>query len=589
MLFRSTPGNEKAIQLVEEEDEDVDMIKEDAPRRRPGDYITKAAQYRDVDVLRLKGMAGRGRRPYMAKDYMNSVKIGAKESTSATNLKARYSKIISVPFAAEEIAAVRAAVTKWYNAEDSTTQDMDNVFKVGHDGHFLSRVASYVASNILYNPKRQKEFYHEFLRDFDTIAMFLGMQQNVGHDSRPIALVRKCITRVTSGNAGSSTSIQAIMRNRDVAANMDRATQKLQSLVLGQLDDSFVRDLVITDGPGDMASFLWLSEDEFICSAITNCDLYNQDYNKPGNLIIGSTGSKIVKAVVGHRIPRPLKPQKPDTVVVESQDPWLYCSVPMIAFDARRQLCFTASYDKTVKIWRTLKGKLTMELLGTWKHDGHVNLVATSPHHSKVATASDVKMNGIRVYDLDRGGLDSISPCLYSGSRAREVADRKLTWAYYPSTMQWGMSQAASRFIAVGYSPRSFEVHSEVPWDKKNSGQLCAWDTLSKSEVTIAGPKAQNVFEVVWHPSQVVFVAATAAAGDFDEGVRTQLRLFVYKDATRAFAAVKTFECLAADINEITLRPSSYKEIYLTASCTDRKTYVWDSKQGEKPDRKSVV
>lgn len=583
LISMPSPGNEKAIPSVEEEDEDIDMVAVDTPRQRTGNFIMKAGHYRDVDVLRLKGMADRERRPYIAKDHMKSMRLGAKTSTSAEALKARSSRIISVPFTAEESAAVRDAVTKWYNGPDRTLQDMDNVSRVGHHREFLSRVASYVATNILYNPRRPKQAYHEFLRDFESVAKFLGQTQHAPQELRPIAMVRKRITRVVQDGGSNSCNIQALSRTRDMAANIDRATQKLRSLVQTQLDDSIVRDVQFVGGPGDIASFTWLSEDEFLIGAITNCDPYNQDYNKPGNLVIGSAKSKIAKAIPGHRIPRPPKAQKDDTAVVDSQDPWLYSSVPMTAFDSRRNICFTASYDKTVKIWRASEEELAMDLLGTWHHEGPVNLIVISPHHSKAATASDVRMNGIRVYDLDRGDLDSLRPRMYSGSRAREIAGKTLTWAYYPSTMQWGMSQAASHFLVVGYSPRSLEVHSEVPWDKKNSGQLCVWDTRSNSEVMVAGPKAQNVFEVVWHPSQVVFVAATAAAGDFDEGIKTQLRLFVYRDSTNAFAAVKTFECFGADINEITLRPSSYKEVYLTASCTDGKTYVWDSAQGDYP------
>ena len=57
----------------------------------------------------------------------------------------------------------------------------------------------------------------------------------------------------------------------------------------------------------------------------------------------------------------------------------------------------------------------------------------------------------------------------------------------------------------------------------------------------------------------------------------------MYKDSTNVFSAVKTFECYGADINEITLKPSSYRAFYLTASCTNGITYVWDSAQGDYP------
>ncbi|KFY20907.1 hypothetical protein V491_03326, partial [Pseudogymnoascus sp. VKM F-3775] len=205
------------------------------------------------------------------------------------------------------------------------------------------------------------------------------------------------------------------------------------------------------------------------------------------------------------------------------------------------------------------------------------------------------------------------------GSRADEQSAEQLrsrqSWVYYPSTLQWGKAPSVAHLLLAGYSPRSFDVHDEVPKLIEDTGELCLWDTTNGTRVLITSARTQNVFEVVWHPTLPVFVAATSATGEHEDGVRTQLRIFsqivwhptlpVFVAATSAtgehedgvrtqlrifsqtvmgtFSHHKTFDCRAVDINEITLMSNSPSHCYLTASCTDGNTYVWDSAQEEKP------
>ena len=563
-------------------EEDVNMIKEEneTPPKKAGNYIKKHEHYRDVDILRYKGMENLEGRPYVATKKLKVIELGAKDSTTE-DLAVKNTRLVSLPFAKAEIDATYKTVLKWYWMPERSAKEKDRAACGSKNGDFLAGIASFIANYINFTPRRMKEEYLDFLKELNSIDEFLNYPWDV-EQSKPTALVRKRVSASAEDEMSDSCKIRMLLRRREMAPNIEHATQQLQTVVSCQLDDSFTRDVDFSGGPGDISSFSWLSEDEFICGAITNSDLYNQDYNKPGNLVIGSAKTKVARAIIAHRIPRPPKSDKAN---VDSQDPWLYLSVPMTVYDMEKGLCFTASYDKSVKVWSASKENQSMKLLATWPHKGPVNFVLTSPHHNKVATGSDVPRDGIRVYNLDRGDLDELIPRMYSGTRANDYASRNLKWAYDPATMQWGACESASHFLLVGYSARpALEVdHGHVPEDKRNSGQICVWDTQTRKEVHIAGPKTQNAFEVVWHPSQVVFVSATAATGDHDESVKTQLRLFVYKDSTNVFSAVKTFECYGADINEITLKPSSYRAFYLTASCTNGITYVWDSVQGDYP------
>ncbi|KAJ5714522.1 uncharacterized protein N7483_011703 [Penicillium malachiteum] len=62
---------------------------------------------------------------------------------------------------------------------------------------------------------------------------------------------------------------------------------------------------------------------------------------------------------------------------------------------------------------------------------------------------------------------------------------------------------------------------------------------------------------------------------------KTVVQLYDYSDGSfLVHGRANRFPCPAADINEITFCPMNTN--YLTASCTDGRTYVWDVRQGDK-------
>jgi hypothetical protein len=269
----------------------------------------------------------------------------------------------------------------------------------------------------------------------------------------------------------------------------------------------------------------------------------------------------------------------------ETQDPNLYCTVTSSAYNTEQNLCYTAGYDSTVKVWSVEKESHSMNLVATWTHDAHVELVAVSAYHAKVSTASNVMGHGVRVYEPVEGGGWRYTP--YGGMRTREQStwQGKASWGYMPATMQWGKAPGVKQMLLVGYSPRVLPDADPdslgIPDEKEITGELCVWDTATGQPVSINGGWTQNIFEVAWHPTHCAFVAATSPSGEFEDTVRTQLRLYYLQNG--GFSAIKSFDCAACDVNEITIMPNSLQFSYVTASCTDGKTYVWDSGRGETP------
>jgi WD40 repeat protein len=283
-------------------------------------------------------------------------------------------------------------------------------------------------------------------------------------------------------------------------------------------------------------------------------------YNKPGNLAVGSTSLDTLRAVPNHRVLRPVisKEENAENALEsmrQTQDPWLYASVVSTSHSEISGFTFSASFDHTVKVWK-VSPEGTMDLRGAWYHDGKVNFVVTSDHHERVATASDVSSSAIRVYNFDEEDITNTPYDTYCGDKAREQAQeisRRDTWAYFPATVQWGKSPGVVNFLLVGYSPRSITAHEiDIPEDKKNSGELCLWDVEFGTKIPISSAKTQNVFEVMWHPTQPCFLAATSPCGNFEPETRTQIRLFAQNE-TGSFLHIKALDCPAFDINELTI------------------------------------
>ncbi|KAK4102589.1 WD40 repeat-like protein [Parathielavia hyrcaniae] len=360
-------------------------------------------------------------------------------------------------------------------------------------------------------------------------------------------------------------------------------------------EDDLEKKAEWTGCAGDIFTVSWVSNDSFICGTTEHSDSHNQQYNKPGNLVLGSCSSVTLRAYPEHRIVRPIveKGENSTGAMRESQDPWLYSSVVSSDYDAIHDRAFTCSFDRTVKIWKVEKSGSSMGLLGEWRHGGNVNFVAASKHElGMVATAADVAVDAVRIYnvageDIARSPFQSYSCSRVTDERGNTVSTEK--WAYFPATMQWGLADGVKNMLLVGYSPRSRTGDdNDIPVERRDTGELCLWDGITGERWRVTSATTQNVFEVLWHPAQACFIAATSPSGlDLESSVRTQIRIFRPADqlqfGVKAYSPIMTLDCTAFDINELTIMPNSLKASYVTAGCTDGNTYVWDTARGDKP------
>ncbi len=477
-------------------------------------------------------------------------------------LKLSKSQVFHVDFNNAEIHYLQHLARTLYgkpviNGLRSTLRDLRNIFKKD-PGVRTSLAEIHAKGYVGYDPpplslsKRSSSDVTNFLNDL------YRKKLNVV----PKSLFMEESNSVAQSEASRANKIPALLLSREITGHRLMGARTYQNFITAaksNREDYLEPQVEWTGCAGDIMTVSWLSNTDFICGTTTHSDSHNQQYNKPGNLLLGSSVTNTLRAYPDHRITRPVVSSGDNALdsMVASQDPWLFTSVVSSDYDPSRDLAFTSSFDKTVKVWKAENG--LMVALGTWNHGGRVNFVVASKNGTgTVATAADVPTEAVRVYHLDQSNISSSPYDSYSCTRVHDedyVPSEK--WAYYPAAIRWGLAPTVSHLLLIGYSPRSptGEDH-EIPEDKHNSGELCLWDTITRTQVKVSSAKTQNVFEVAWHPSRASFAAATSASQVLektDQSPRTQIRLFEMNKETGQYGAIKTLDCLAIDINELSI------------------------------------
>ncbi|POS84201.1 hypothetical protein EPUL_003322 [Erysiphe pulchra] len=389
--------------------------------------------------------------------------------------------------------------------------------------------------------------------------------------------------------------VNRLLRHREIdgiyPARIRRGQTSYREVVSSFLEDCLVRQSEWADCSNDIAAISWISNDAFIVGALTHSDPHNMQYNKPGNLLVGSVSQDTLKSYPHHKIERPIVSEFQNLEnsldsMRATQSPWLYTSVVSSAHSDVSGYTFTSSYDKSVKVWKVYSDGSGMCLCATWTHDARVNFVVTSEHHDRVATASGTNHNAVRVYHFYEHAIEESPYDEYGGNKSQEQSGdiyEQRPWAYQPATIKWARSSCIENLLLVGYSPRADSGDdSDIPDDKKNTGELCIWDSDDGTRLHVSSGRMHNVFDAVWHPTQPVFAVATSPFGNYDsDRTKTQVRIFALNEYT--FISIMTLDCPALDITELTLMPNSAIKLYVTASCTDSCTYVWDVALGEDP------
>lgn len=467
--------------------------------------------------------------------------------------------VVHVDFNQEELRHVQRAVRERLGRPVATDKDpakdlMKLLKEKEHHIPYITRTLTRAGGPL---PCRKPADIEGLLRDASNKAI----------SRQPVVLKLAHDQYDAHGNAQRLGSLSNLLFARELVGHKTRFTRsKNFSNEFKKLrEDGMELRVEWTNCAGDITAITWTSDRSFVCGTTTHSDSHNQQYNKPGNFLLGSTSLGTLRAYPDHRIPRPIvaKGDNSTNEMRRSQDPWIYSSVVMADYDPVHDHVYTSSFDGTVKVWKVDPSGADLNFLGTWNHGGHVQFVQVSKHSSgMVATAADVASAAVRIYRVNEQDISASPYQPYDCTRALNLAGEPLPaekWAYMPAAIKWGLSETVKHLLLVGYSPRSLtNDENDVPEDKLKTGEICLWDGLDGRRAKITTASMQNVFEVEWHPSQPCFIVATSPTGlKVEGGIRTQIQIFKPSDNVEfgfGFSAVKTLDCPGLDINELAIR-----------------------------------
>ncbi|CEN60148.1 hypothetical protein ASPCAL02589 [Aspergillus calidoustus] len=300
----------------------------------------------------------------------------------------------------------------------------------------------------------------------------------------------------------------------------------------------------------DVITLTWSPDGtKFAAGATAHCDEHMMAYNRKNNLILGNLVSNELYELPDHWMARPRGIGSSANHVVN--DPRLFMSVSSVQW--HEDTLYTASYDHTVKLWDTSRRKA--KCFQTLKHGSQVIVMARSNFDEKLLATGTHTIN---LWDTKAEQYKELEL-----PRARSKKDIELV----PTSISWGANFAIKDFLLAGMS------------DKEDSGiaqhGLLAAFRVCESSIHTENfsPNSQNVFDVAWHPVLPVFATACTAGQQAPRGTRSVVNIY---EPLRHNRRVLDLDCPAQDMNEVVFCPLNTN--YISASCTDGVTYVWDQR-----------
>ena len=328
---------------------------------------------------------------------------------------------------------------------------------------------------------------------------------------------------------------------------------------------------------GDVVTCAWapsLESNTFAVGAAAHTNEEDLQYNRPRNLLLGNIVNNTLEELPDHRICRP----RPHTIsrgpnsnqaVYDACDPMVYTTVSSLHFSGDGRRLYSASHDKTVKIWDVPSSSC----IKTLRHHALVSELDVSNYFQDVfAAATKTIANSIHVYfpESDDSSDPRLSSVQFESPRAKSGRRGTL----FPGCLRWGRTLNTSRLLLAGFQQWGAD------WDSRaEEGELCLWDVQAGVSLKVS-PSAQSVFAATWHPTLDLFAAGGSVGRNrpltHPTTTKSVVRTWDVRGLTRYAAE---YECPAIDMQDVTFNP--YHPNIVTAGCTDSATYVWDFR---KPD-----
>ncbi|KAE8348172.1 hypothetical protein BDV28DRAFT_106716 [Aspergillus coremiiformis] len=342
----------------------------------------------------------------------------------------------------------------------------------------------------------------------------------------------------------ASRNLNRLLQDRELGCvvSKDVSSHTLNNLRLSKTWKGASNDVIVLAWSPDGT--------RFVAGAAAQCDEHNLEYNRGNNLILGDLTTSGLEELPDHFLP--YYSRVSGRVV---NDHRLFMSVT--ACQWFEDTLYTASYDNTVKLWEFPYHKATC--YKTLSHSSKVQVMARSNFDKNVLATGTQSVGYWEIKE------ENYNPLNLPRQRSKREID------LIPTSLAWGTISMTKELLIAGMS----EKGDGVP----HNGLLAAWRFNEASAIPLMlTPNSQNIFDIKWHPCLPLFATASSARGGgaallSSKCTRSVVRL--YSPLSSKMCTME-FECPALDINDVTFCPSNPN--YVTASCTDGITYVWDQR-----------
>ncbi|EGD88253.1 hypothetical protein H112_04738 [Trichophyton rubrum D6] len=307
----------------------------------------------------------------------------------------------------------------------------------------------------------------------------------------------------------------------------------------------------------DVLVLSWsLDGTQFIAGTSTHCEENNMQYNRNNNLLLGNLVMDSIRELPDHRIPRRFISggEFTNQATYNNLDPDLYMTVSAVQWSEK--YLYTASYDKTVRVWDTQPEVGCIQQLF---HPEKLDVMAVSDCQYRLVGTGCQDTTPVRIWSpMSNGTHTCVELEKYQG--------------YVPSSLAWGTNSSCSGFLAAGMSRKLIRLNLAA----SKYGSIVLWQVEAPDVRKFAEwEMSLHISDIKWHRNQPLFIAGCSTPQQLATSKLTNVRSTVYLyDPLRTRYEVSSFQCPALDINEITFCPSN--DNYVTASCTDNLTYVYD-------------
>ncbi|KAI9041711.1 WD repeat protein [Aspergillus affinis] len=334
---------------------------------------------------------------------------------------------------------------------------------------------------------------------------------------------------------GSSQRFAQLLQSRELGCSVSR---KINSDVAS----NFRPFKKWKGASNDVVAMAWSPDGtRFAAGATAQCDEHNMEYNRRNNLLLGDLTRNCLEEIPDHCIPRPAGGA--NRAVTDTR---LFMSVTAVQWF--QDFLFTGSYDNTVKLWDLAGGKASC--YKTLRHDSKVLVMARSTFEPNVLATGTHEI-----------GLWNVKESTYTSLELPQNVSKKGI-ELVPTSLAWGTVPSTKNILLAGLA----ESDDGIP----QNGHLAAWrvEEGRASPLPSFSPNSQNIFDIKWHPTSEAFVTGSSTA---QRNIGSVVRHY---EPLKTRMGIYEFDCPALDINEVTFCPTNSN--YVTASCTDGNTYVWD-------------